>query len=342
MNAKASKSITDDEFAAQLRAERNKGHVGMVMTKPPVGKGKSLEEMLNEHRGEIDSPSIERRGLVAGKNLQMIPINLIDENPFAPREVYTSEMIERRASALREQGQNDPIHVIPHPDLPGRYIISDGWTRVQACKAHKVLDELLAEIHDDLSVEEAAWLGFHQNEQREMHCDLDRAQFFEKMHANGMTATDIARRSNVSETAVSFLRSFSKLDDSVISVVKKNPKRLGMNEAYYLAQLQEHSGPEAAANLAMEYIDPEAEEKRPRAWLINHVKSIVRPKKTTSTSSITKQVKYANGYLKQRGNHFEVSFHVEGFRRKDFAEQLDVLLKSFAEEPQDETGDGDE
>jgi ParB family chromosome partitioning protein len=162
------------------------------------------------------------------------------------------------------------------------------------------------------------------------------------MHANGMTATDIARRSNVSETAVSFLRSFSRLDDSVISVVKKNPKRLGMNEAYYLAQLQEHSGPEVAANLAMEYINPEVEEKRPRAWLINQVKSIVRPKKTTLTNSITKQVKYANGYLKQRGNHFEVSFHVESFRRKDFAEKLDALLKSFAEEPQDQSGAGDE
>lgn len=337
------KSMTDDEFVAQLRAER-KGPAGMIMTKPPSTKGKSLTEMLSEHHGEIDKSSLDEPGKIAGKNLRMISIDLIDENPLAPREIYTAEMIERRASALREQGQNDPIHVIPHPDQPGRYIISDGWTRVQACKAHKVHEELLAQIHDDLSIEEAGWLGFHQNEQREMHCDLDRAQFFEKMLSAGMTATDIARRSNISETAVTFLRSFSKLDESVIDVVKMNPKRLGMNEAYYLAQLQEHSGSDAAASIAKEYIDPNSEEKKPRAWLIKKVKAATRPKEDLPppTSSITKQVKYANGFLKQRGNHFEVSFNVEGFRRKDFAEKLDALLKSFAQDPQDEAGMSDE
>ncbi len=45
---KTSKKISEEEFNAQLRAERARSNPGMVMTKPPLGPGKSLDEMLKD------------------------------------------------------------------------------------------------------------------------------------------------------------------------------------------------------------------------------------------------------------------------------------------------------
>ena len=150
-----------------------------------------------------------------GRNLAMIEVHLIDPNPLAPREVYTPEMILQRAEDLRSQGQHDPIHVIPNPDAAGRFIICDGWTRVQACREHKVFGALLAEIHSNLGMQESAWFGYEQNEGRSQHCDLDRAMFYEKLIASGETPAEVARNAEISKTQLTFYRAYSKLPPDV-------------------------------------------------------------------------------------------------------------------------------
>ena len=59
-----------------------------------------------------------------------------------------------------------------------------------------LLDTLLAEIHEGLSLREAAWFGYEQNEGREQQSDYDRAMFHEKLLADGETAEELARRSD--------------------------------------------------------------------------------------------------------------------------------------------------
>lgn len=256
-----------------------------------------------------------------------IRTDLIDANPLAPREIYTSSMIRDRAEALRTQGQHDPIHVIPNPDHPGRYIICDGWTRVQACMEHEVLQELLAEIHEGLTLEQAAWFGFQQNEERQQHCDFDRALFYEKLIKTGRTAADVARQAKISKSRMSYYQSFSKLPGEVIELVRMHPDKFSYNVAHHLAKLHDHSGIRRTVTLAAKF----AEQNQTMAWLISQVQAILHPNENKPAAS-SRQVRYANGFYKQRGDAFEVSIVVAPSKKKDFANALETLLATVGEE----------
>lgn len=164
--------------------------------------------------------------------LAEVSIELIDENPFGPREVYLPEVIGEMANALRDQGQHDPIHIRPNPDAPGRFIICDGWTRVQACLRHKVFETLKAIIHPELDETESGWFGYQQNEERNQHFDYDRARFFQKMIDSGMTSAEVARRAGISDPLMSNYKAFSKLPESVLTVVRRQPERFSASVVY--------------------------------------------------------------------------------------------------------------
>lgn len=346
MKPKSSKDLSEDEFNAQLRAERAPKARGMVMTKPPTGPNKSLDEMLKEHQDElqppqntevieppqeIKSPIVSKPGSIE-RTLRQIPVALIDPNPLAPREVYTPQMIKDRAEALRTQGQHDPIHVIPNPGHEGRFIICDGWTRVQACLEHKVLDELLAEIHEDLTIEESAWFGYQQNEERQQQCDLDRALFFEKLIGAGESATEIAKRARISKTQMTFFRAFAKLPADVMDIVKTTPDRFGASSAYQISKVADRVGVRQAVRLAVKF----AEERHPYTWLVNQAQLLVNPSEH-KTPPPSKQVRFGNGFYKQRGDFFEVSIEVSADKRADFAHALEALLSTVAVEPKSAT-----
>ena len=259
------------------------------------------------------------------RHLQQISLELIDPNPLAPREVYTSEMILQRAENLRTQGQHDPIHVIPHPDVPGRFVICDGWTRVQACRQHKVFASLLAEIHLDLSLEESAWFGYEQNECRQQHCDFDRALFYEKLIVAGESASDIARRAKLSKTLMSFYRAYARLPEDLLELVRQHPDKFGANAAYQLLKVHEKCGQRRAVSLANKF----AAEDQPLRWLSNQAQALLNPSGSKSASP-SKQIKYSNGYYKQRGDVFEVSIAVPDDKRLAFATALENLLDTVA------------
>lgn len=262
----------------------------------------------------------------SGRDMRIISVDLIDVNPLAPREIYTPAMISDRAENLRTQKQHDPIHVIPNPEAPGRFIIADGWTRVQACRIHGVLPALLAEVHHHLTVREAAWFGYEQNEGREGHCDLDRAQFYEKMINDGDTPTEIARRTNLSKSLLSFYRSYAKLPEDVLEIVREHPNKFSANVAYHLAKVFEKCGAKKAVALASKFA---AEEQTVR-WLINQAQSFISPS-NHKTIAPMKHIRYGNGYYKQRGDGFEVSIHsVPAEKREQFAEALEELLDTVA------------
>lgn len=261
----------------------------------------------------------------SGRALRQISVLLIDPNPLAPREVYTSQMVLERAEDLRSQGQHDPIHVTPNPDAPGRYVICDGWTRVQACIEHKVLDSLLAEVHPDLSIKEAAWFGYEQNEGRQQHCDLDRAMFFAKQIGAGMAAAEVARRAKISKPMMSYFQAYTRLPDEVLEIIRNEPAKFGSLVAYNLARLNERCGLRKTVALAGKY----AAEDQPVRWLVNQVQAYLNPGEHKSSAPL-KHVRYANGFYKQRGDGFEVQINVAPEKREQFALALEELLDTVA------------
>jgi ParB family chromosome partitioning protein len=278
---------------------------------------------LVESQGQVTQTAI----LSIGQSLKMVDIHLIDPNPWAPREVYTAEMILNRAEDLRAQGQHDPIHVIPNLSVPGRFIISDGWTRVRACLEHKVFETLLAVVHTELSMQESGWFGYEQNEGRSQHCDLDRAMFYEKLIAAGESAAEIARRAKHSKTMMSFYRAYKKLPEDVLDVVRMHPNKFGATEAYQLAKLYDKAGVRKTVSLAGKY----AAEDQTQRWLTNQIQALLNPNPHKAKAA-GKTVRYTNGVYKQRGDLFELVITVSPEQREAFAQGLENLLEMAAVE----------
>ena len=249
---------------------------------------------------------------------------LIDPNPFAPRQIYPDEVVLRRAEELRIE-QREAIHVIPNPDAQGRYIIADGWTRVLSCVKYAARPTLRAEIHLDLSVQEAAWFGYAQNEQREQHCDFDRAMFFEKLIAEGSPISDVIARSNISKTVMTMYRAFGKLPSEVIEIIKGKPQKFSYRAAYELGRISESAGARKTVAVALKFND----EDQPIRWLVNQTQAVLHPSPHKVSGSL-KHIRYSNGYYKQKGESFEMSVQVQPERMEQFSAALEALLDTVA------------
>ena len=280
---------------------------------------------------EPEAPQVatpEQTPSVVGRDYRVIDVLRIDANPLAPRDVYTPAMLSAMADALRTQGQHDPIHVIPNPDAEGRFIIADGWTRTTACIEHKVLPSLLAEVHTDISIEEAAWYGYAQNEERKQHCDLDRAMFYRKMLTTGESQTKIAQRAGISKSTFSFYIAYAKLPDDVLEIARENPEVCSYNVGYQLHKLIAKSDKhmKRAVTLLRRFID----EKQTFRWLESQVQSSLHPTGHKLAATM-KHLRFANGYLKQKGESFEVQIAVPEEKREAFSSALEALLATVAE-----------
>lgn len=291
-----------------------------VVPAPGLSARSSTPNVSSDVAGKVEQVG-------ASHTLRLIPISLIDPNPLAPREVYTPEMIRDRATDLSSQGQHDPIHVIPNPDAEGRYIICDGWTRVLACREHKVLDALRADVHFDLSVEESAWFGYQQNEGRSQHCDLDRAMFYEKMISTGLSATEVARRAGISKTLMSFYRSYSKMPAGLMEVVQRTPHKFGATYAPKLVELAEKVGERRAISLAEKYV----EEEQTTRWLLDMIAKALEPVTRPRATVPSRQFRYTNGFFRQKGNTFELGISVPQEKIHEFSKSLDALLATVVQ-----------
>lgn len=285
-------------------------------------------EHTNKHEqivhGEYARPQPER-------DLRLISVDLIDPNPYAPRVVYTPEMILKIATGLREQGQNDAIHVIPNTEQAGRYIIADGWTRVQACRIHKVADHLWAQVHHGMTPMQAGVFGYRQNETRNSHTDYDRAMFFERLIESGMSPSEVADAYGITRQMIHLYRAFAKLPEELREVVRSHPQHFGPVAANELLKLANRAGVNRAVTTAMQFV----EEDRSVRWLVSRVHALTEARKDKGPA-LVKQVRYANGYFKQRGDRIELSIEVPPELRDEFAAEVEALLAKVAKPIQPE------
>ena len=270
------------------------------------------------------------RSFDSTRDIREVDVDLIDPNPLAPREVYTNAMIRAMADAMTEQGQHDAIHVIPNLDTPGRYIICDGWTRVQACKKHDILGgKLLAEIHHELTVEESAWFGYQQNEGRNQHFDVDRGLFYAKLIEAGQSQTEIARRTNLSKSLMSFYLSYSKLPEPVLDLIRDRPERFGATAAYHLAKFfLDNKNLAAILDLAQQF----ALEGHSVRWLAAQTKLPAAHQPTRPAPKI-KTVTYANGRYELSEAQCKLDINLENVppaMRSTFTIELEKLIAMVA------------
>lgn len=327
---------------APMAAEVKKRPLSGLLLSGVVEPGALNTETGTHAPGTYLPPGAETAQTVAGRHLQMIPVERITENPFASREIYTPEMILERASNLRTQGQHDPIHVIPHPDKLGYYMIADGQTRVYACQMHHVLDALLAEVHTDMTPKEAAYFGYDQNKGRCNPTDIDTAFFISRLmmreNLEDESASDedvpkvlgkeIAERLGLNPATITHYLKYTKLPPELLGVVKDYPAKFTYNAVIHLYRVHKAQRTAKAVQLAQRF----ATEDRSIAWLMAQAAAIAEPskRKVANTTGITKStVVYANGKLTRKGSEFNVTFEVRPEECEPFFSGLKTLLDKY-------------
>lgn len=291
--------------------------------------------MVGQHSARQEPVDISDEGVIT-KDVKRrhIRLDLIDENPYAPREVYTPEMLLARANSIRAHGQHDAIHVIPHPDDPDRFMIADGWTRVQSCLIHDVCETLRADIHLKLTPKEAAWFGYEQNESREAHCDLDRCMFFQKQLADGASEKEVQDRAGVKKTTFGWMKSFAQLDTEVLDLIRncENPAMFSAKIADYIYRIQAHLGVAEAVAFAGKFKTGNFT----HAQFIERVqKRLDGVRKPPASRSTGKTLRYDNGTFRTKGNNVVLNLKLKSEVMSQFTAEMEQLLDKYTVKEQE-------
>ena len=112
-------------------------------------------------------------------NVRVIPIDLLEPNPFQPRGMMEPAQLEELTESIRTQGLLQPIMVRPKPDHPDRYEIVAGERRWRA-SALAGLHEIPAVVRE-MTDSEAAIIALVENLQRENLNALDEAEGYQRL-----------------------------------------------------------------------------------------------------------------------------------------------------------------
>lgn len=263
----AKKGGSEEEFMALARFQREEKkapvHAGMVMTHPPVGPSKSLDEVLaiNTEVTEPVAPSTAatpvaevpaflRKPAAEEDGVVDIPIDLIQRSPFQVRTMGNDDYITSLAESIQYSGQISPVIVRP-VSKPGqvKYEFVAGEHRALALKqlGYSTVKSVIKQMSD----QEAALALTSDNTVRKDIDDLDRFKHLIMLKDSGACKTnrDLARALKIHPSAIPQLESFGLLKPETIHLIEEAsmrvnrkdddlpPIKVGMSSVYSIREL---------------------------------------------------------------------------------------------------------
>lgn len=141
----------------------------------PVGAiGQSLGELSEKSRR---ADEIEKK-LAEGQILVELDPALVESSFVSDRMVSNDEASERFANAIREQGQQVPILVRPHPEKPGRYQVAFGHRRLRAAATIGIPVKAVVR---ELSDEQLVVAQGQENSERQDLSYIEKARFAQNL-----------------------------------------------------------------------------------------------------------------------------------------------------------------
>lgn len=300
-----------------------------LLTKPAAAAGYGLEKFGSdgdatgyqpfgkENSGETDDQTRDR---------VLLSVDCLELPELSPRTVYTDDMVEQRARSLEDIGQQEDIKVRPKPGSPGIYLVIEGWTRVLATRKSGKR-ELWGVIRSDLNDIEAAWLGFHHNEQRAAHTDLDRGLFFAKLIAAGGadSQSDLAEKSGIDRQIVQRLVSFAKLSPALQDLCRDHADYFTYNLGYQLSRLQDKLG-KKGDDTALKFAQVAVRKKYTQKQFIAEVERMMGEKEKPKAIQPLAERQYEGGVLRRFENRVEFSLKCSGDKAERLMAQIEALL----------------
>ena len=195
------------------------------MNKRRLGRG--LDSLLGTDEGGSEAASLENA------DLQRLPLDRIDPNPFQPRKVFDAGEVSTLADSIRQHGVLQPVIVRVVGD---RYQLIAGERRLRACREAQ-LAEIPARVMtlDDRRVSELAMV---ENLQREDLNAIEKAVAFRDYLAQyGGTQDELAGRLGLDRSTVSNLIRLLELPEEVRDAVMA--KKISQGHARALLGLGE-------------------------------------------------------------------------------------------------------
>ncbi len=134
--------------------------------------GRGLAALLGDENEDYASLDRVRSG-------RLVPIDLLEPNPFQPRRQFDEETLDELADSVRQRGILQPIVVRRHPGQPNAYQIVAGerrWRAAQRAGLHEV--PVTVRELDDREVMEIALI---ENVQRRNLSPLEEAAGYQRL-----------------------------------------------------------------------------------------------------------------------------------------------------------------
>ncbi|HZR64618.1 MAG TPA: ParB/RepB/Spo0J family partition protein [Terriglobales bacterium] len=196
--------------------------------------------------------SSSRTGVSAphGQEIQEIPLELIDENPYQTRKTFDEAALNELAESIKANGLAQPVVV--RPGANGRYVLVLGERR---CRASKLAGKTsVPAIVRELGNEQAAEMTVVENLQRQdLNC-LEQAQAFARLSREfNLTQEQIGKRTGTSRESVANYMRLLKLPKGVLDLVGEG--RLGFSEARVLLEAAAYLDTEGLEKMARDAVD---------------------------------------------------------------------------------------
>ena len=163
----------------------------------PVGALSSTLGGISEKANRADE--LERQ-LALGQAIVELEPDLIDSSIVVDRLTVAPADLSLLAEQIRDNGQQVPILVRPHPDEPGRYQVAYGHRRLAAVR---LLDRKVRAVVRDLSDEQLVVSQGQENNARTDLSFIERAYFAFRLEQRGFGREIIMSAIGVDKAALS-------------------------------------------------------------------------------------------------------------------------------------------
>lgn len=210
----------------------------MTKTDPPLAPrralGRGLSALLpNRAAAEPGPVGVVGQAPLATEQVQRIPIELIDPNPYQPRRIFRPERMEELARSISAEGLIQPIVV---RSSAHRFALIVGERRWRAARLAglKEISAIVQEIPADRLLE----VTLIENIQREDLNPIETAQAFERMIRElGLSHEEVARRTGKDRATITNLLRLLKLPPDLQQLVAE--RRISMGHARAILGLPE-------------------------------------------------------------------------------------------------------
>jgi ParB family chromosome partitioning protein len=262
----------------------------------------------------------------SGARLEVVPLELIDQNPFNARKIYSAERVKELAASIGVNGQDIPGVATRRN---GRFVLAAGHYRLRALKLLAVKTMNLMVI-DGLTDKELYTHSYRENAERAAQTSLDNALSWRELLDQGVykSETEIADATGQSQPNVNKTLAALRLSPPVLELIKEDPKEFALTTLYELALYEAVAGQSSTLTIAKLVLQGDAGRKEIQEARQKLASPQQRKRKETSRQYKIQREGQLIGSLKEWDSG-KVTFEVSLSDAKDRANLIAELRQRF-------------